>query len=192
MGVGPDGRGVVLYDVSEELPTHGSRRYVTRDLSEIRAQYVHHSGARRKGDSFLHMRGSARYVVESRGWPGFAYHVWHPYPDVLDEEGNRIVYRGNLDSVCTYHAGEGPNRKGIAHVLQGNLTKEDMSEAQRCTLPTALKWFANLYGITPRPIGHFQVEDGHAKALCPGRAGKAWVMGYQAGRESRRHDARWT
>lgn len=188
LGTARDGRGVVLYDVSDELPRHRSKRYAKRELSSVRAQYVHHSGAMRKGDPFMHMRGSARYDIEHHGWPGFAYHFWHPHFEVLDKDGNLVIYRGNPDDVCTYHAGHGPNQKGIAHVLQGNLTKLDMSGAQLRTLPVALKWLGQQYGISPRPIGHFQVTDGHAKATCPGRSGKGWVLGYQAGRESRRFE----
>lgn len=181
LGVGADGTSVALYDVVDELPAHPSRRYRQRELEAIRGQYVHHSGKMRKGDPFLHMRGSAGYSIRAEGWPGFAYHLWHPYFDLFDDDGNRVVYRGNPDTACVFHAGSGPNRKGLAHVLQGNLTRTDMSEAQAQTLPVALKWYAQLYGISARPTGHFQVDDGKAKASCPGRSGKGWVRGYQAG-----------
>ena len=180
MGVGHDGRAVALYDVTDLLPVHASKRYKTRLRSAVRAQYGHHSGALRKGDPFAHMRGSARFAVQSRGWPGFAYHTWQPFFDVFDKDGNRVVYRGNYDETCTYHAGTGPNAKGIAHCLQGNLTARDMSEAQAQTLPVTLWWFARELAIAATPIGHFQAKDGHAKDSCPGRSGKAWCLGWQA------------
>lgn len=185
MGIGHDGRGIALYDVVDLLPTHRTKRYHPRPLDGIRTQYVHHSGALRKGDPFNHMRGSARFVVQSRQWPGFAYTTWLPFFNVFDDDGNRVVYRGNPTELRTFHGGQGPNRKGVAHCLQGNLTARDMSETQANTLPVTLRWFAHELAISPTPVGHFQIgPDGHAKATCPGRAGKAWVQGYQAAREA--------
>lgn len=182
MGIGSDGCGVALYGVVDELARHESKRYSRRSTEQIRRQYVHHSGALRGGDPFEHMAGSARYVVRHRGWPGFAYHTWIPFFDVFDRDGNRVVYRGNLDETVTYHAGAKPNRKGIAHCLQGNLSKREMSEHQMVALPVVLKYFAKRHGITDVPIGHFQATDGHAKESCPGMSGKAWIHGYQASR----------
>lgn len=185
LGVGHDGRGVVLYDVSELLPYHRTKRYRGRSLDVVRAQYVHHSGTLRQGDPFEHMKASARYAIRHHGWPGFCYHIWYPLFDVFDSEGSRVIYRGNPDTIRTYHAGQAPNYKGIAHCLQGNLSTKDMSEAQLCTLPVALRWYAHRLAVSPRPFGHFQATDGHAKDSCPGRAGKAWCLGYQAARRIR-------
>lgn len=188
MGRGSDGRYVALYDVSGLLPGDG---YGTRPLEQIRRQYVHHSGVLRKGCPFRHMRGSARYSVRKRGWPGFAYHLWHPWWDEFDAEGERIVYQGQPFEARTWHAGAVPNSLGIAHCLQGNLSRRPMSEAQQMTLPVAIQWVAKTVGINATCLGHFQAEDGRPKASCPGESGKAWVLGFQAGRASRAGSSPW-
>ena len=181
MGVGSDGRAVALYDVSELLPRSRAKRYRQRPLEQVTQQYVHHSGALRKGDPYRHMLGSARFAVRSRGWPGFSYHTWIPHWDDFDPEGRRIIYLGNPIGTRTYHAGTGPNDRAIAHCLQGNLSAKDMSPGQAVLLPVVLEHFASQLGILPTPRGHFQAPaDGHAKEPCPGRAGKAWILGYQA------------
>jgi len=184
LGVGADGSLVALYDVVDLLPVHAKRAYRTRCLEQITRQYVHHSGALRGGDPFEHMRSSAAYVVKKRDWPGFAYTTWIPFHETFDNDGCRVVYRGNLDETITFHAGATPNRKGIAHCLQGNLSKREMSTHQQVTLPAVLTYFARKFGIAPIPIGHFQADDGHAKASCPGMTGKAWIRGFQAGRKA--------
>ena len=184
MGVGGDGVQVALYDVVNELPRHRERRYGRREAEQIRGQYIHHSGALRGGDGFAHMCSSARYVVKHRGWPGFAYTTWIPFFDCFDSAGARVVYRGNYDETVTYHAGKGPNQKGIAHCLQGNLSRREISTHQQMVLPVVLAFFAQKLGIPDQCIGHFQATDGSPKATCPGISGKAWVLGYQAGRKA--------
>lgn len=183
MGTGPDGKGVVLYDVRDKLPTHKTKRYRSRPLEKVTQQYVHHSGRYLAGDPFIHLQVSTRYVVQKRDWPGCPYHYWHPFTDVWDEDGFRVVYRAQLDSTRTYHAGTGPNNRAVAHCLQGNTSSKGMSDTQHCTLWVALHWVAQTLGISPRPFGHCQAPgDGNAKPSCPGTEGTAWVKGFQAGR----------
>jgi hypothetical protein len=188
LGASSDGNAVALWDVAHLLPVHPTKRYRMRTLDDIRQQYVHHSGALRKGDPFAQMLGSARYAIASHGWPGIAYHTWVPYHEVRDSENRRVVYRGNADEVRVYHAGPGPNERALAHCLQGNLTAGDMSEHQSEALPVLIQWCAINLAISPTAVfGHFQApDDGHRKDSCPGRAGKAWVLGYRSGRDSRR------
>jgi hypothetical protein len=180
---------VVIYDASRLLPRHRTKVYRTRSEQSIRRIYVHHSGSLGK-PGLAGLIASARYVVKERGWPGCPYHLWVPYQDLLDESGDRVVYRAQPNTARTYHAGSAPNDKGLAIALQGNLTSADMSEHQLEVLPVLIEHLAQELGITDIPLGHFQATDGHVKASCPGRSGKAWLLGWKAGRKATK-GSRW-
>jgi len=158
--------GFVVYDATGLLPEHHSRAYERRSApSEI---YVHHSG--RLGRPGL--RGalnSARYVVSHRDWPGLPYHYWIP----RDTTGR--IYRCQQDDVRTWHAGAGPNDRGLAICLQGNTSRKPPPSNQFAAL-------AALIDDIDLPVaGHCEApSDGHAKASCPGSHAMAFLEGFRA------------
>jgi hypothetical protein len=178
------GHGVALYDVSHLLPQHADKDYRSRRRSRITEQYLHHSGRLGK-PGYAGLRNSARYVVRHRGWPGAPYHTWIPYEDLFDEKGRRVVFRAQPSTARTYHAGTGPNNRGVAHCVQGNTTQHPLSDQQIACLPEVLKYFAQDLNIkSTKLFGHFEANhrgDGHSKASCPGSHASAWLQGLRGG-----------
>jgi len=165
--------GVAIYDVSNLLPQHRTKRY--RDRKTTKEVYVHHSGKLGK-PGLAGLRGSARYVVRYRNWPGCPYHYWIPFEELTDEAGNLVVLRAQPEIKHTYHAGKGPNQRAIAVCLQGNTSARPASTFQLQCLAALLNWFA-----LPKVLGHCQAPpDGHPKATCPGSHAMAFLAGLQA------------
>ena len=165
------GGGVAVRDVSMLLPTHKTKKYKSRPYpTEL---YVHHSGrAGKQGYNGLH--NSANYVVRYRDWPGCPYHYWISYDPVIDSQDNLVVFRAQPTHVRTYHAGTGPNTRGIAVCLQGNTTLRPASEFQ-------LECLGALVNYLNLPVcGHCEAPpDGHPKPSCPGTHAMSYLMGYR-------------
>lgn len=179
--------GIRLYDVSHLLPRSPSKRYPRRNLSKIVRLYLHHSGADHpERDGFEAMADSARFVVNHRGWPGFAYTFWLARNADRDPDGELVVYRGNPDDARTYHTGGLANGHGVAAVLEGNTTTQGMTHDQVEALEALIPWTWENY---PRTVGRELFIAGHAesrrfggsgKRTCPGTAALEWIREYRA------------
>lgn len=164
--------GMSIYDVSALLPRHQTKRYQKRDVDHVGEVYVHHSGKLGK-PGYEGLALSARYSVLTRGWPGCPYHLWIPYaPDI--ESDHLVVYRANWDDVHTWHAGKGPNERGVAIALQGNTTVRPPSDDQLYCLYRLLEWYQ-------KPVlGHCEAgQDGHPKPSCPGTHCMTFLAGWR-------------
>jgi len=172
------GDGVALYDVAHLLPQHRSKRYRHRSRTAVSEMYVHHSG-RLGHPGYAGMHNAGRYVVNSRGWPGFPYHTWICRAPVYDSTGNAVVFRGQPDIVRTYHAGSGPNDRAVAHCLQGNTTRLPPTDFQLTCLGAVINWYRE-QNILP-VFGHCEAgTDGHPKATCPGSHAMAFLQGVRS------------
>lgn len=171
-------KGIALYDVTHVLPRHPRKLYAERDPAQICRVYHHHSGALGK-PGFDGARRSARYVVESRDWPGFAYTFWLAYEADRDPEDRRVVYRCNRDETRSYHTGAQSNTHGVAVCWQGNLREREPSEDQQEMAEALYAWTLGHYQLADdRPHSfHSEAGDfgGRAKSVCPGPHVEAWV-----------------
>jgi len=176
-----------LYDVSHLLPTHRHERYRRRHVDGIDLLVVHHSGRLSKHhQAYDGMRNSARFVVTQRknrdgtsGWPGFPYHAWIPYGEVLDDAGRRVWFRGQQDNVRSWHTG-GLNKRGWSICLQGALSKHPPSDHQLAVLADAVPWAVARFGLCEDHIvGHCEADryGGHRKDACPGTHAMSWIGG---------------
>jgi len=164
---------VAIYDVTDLLPKHRTKRY--RNRRTTKEAYVHHSGKLGR-PGLAGLRNSTRYVVRYRDWPGCPYHYWLPFEKLTDEAGNLVILQAQPELRRTYHAGTGPNSRAIAICLQGNTTARPASAFQLECLGALLHWLA-----LPSVLGHCQAPaDGHAKATCPGSHAMAFLAGLQA------------
>lgn len=164
---------VAIYDVTDLLPKHRRKRY--RNRQHPQEVYVHHSG-RLGRPGFEGFRNSARYSVNTKGWPGTPYHYWIPYHGVRDDDGHLVVFQGQCEEARTYHAGTGPNDRAVAVCLQGNSTLRAPSAAQLTCLGALLFDYSS-----DKIFGHCEAPgDGHAKATCPGSHAMAFVYGVRA------------
>ena len=62
-----------VIDLRGKLMVHPWKRYQRRAYEKIDTWVVHHVGA---GDTTLPPHNTARYHVQSLGWPGIGYHYW--------------------------------------------------------------------------------------------------------------------
>lgn len=187
----PIAPGVVLLDVTAELPRHPTKRWARRSLQGIRRVYVHHSGALGR-PGLAGMQASARYEIEHRdgdkpepGWPGFAYHFWMPFEPMVDEGGSLVMYRGNPDAVRTYHTGGPCNVHGLGLCLQGDLTRQGPSASQQTLLTAFLPWVLAQHRLSLPDGLSWHSESGRfggtGKPSCPGAPTVAWLSAYRDG-----------
>lgn len=172
---------VALYDVSHLLKRKVKEE--KRDVSKIVRVYHHHSGADGRA-GFDGLSASARYVVDSRGFPGPAYTYWLAFEPDTDPAGRMVVYRCNADDIRSWHTGAKANAHGIAIAWQGNLGARKPSAAQREMAEALMAYVTARHGLT-MPLGvsyHAEADKfgGRAKASCPGPHVTAWVHEYRA------------
>lgn len=171
--------GVALWDVSHLLPGKG---YPKRDPAKIDRAFVHHSGALGR-PGLEGIIASARYVVEQRGWPGFAYTYWIPAETVRDDEGRMVMYRGQPDDRRSYHTGGDANTYGVACALQGNTTRRPLTESHIECMEAWIPWIAERYGLRmPYALGWHSIATTLGapknKPSCPGRHAQTWLEAY--------------
>lgn len=186
----PSGETVALYDVSALLPTKGGKPQPARKPgSKIIRWYVHKSG----GEGPNGLRGilaMVRYVVRQRRppFPGAPYTLWAAREPERDAEGRLVLYRLVADDRRSWHTGGDCNDHGAALVLQGNLSKRDLTPDQRIVAEAGL-----MYATGPRypdldaadPVStHSRSEQfgGTGKSICPGEYGEAWLAAWLADR----------
>lgn len=110
-----------MIDLRGKLPTHKTKKYSTRKLTDIRSIAIHHS---------LTLTGSpeafATYHVNTNGWPGIAYTF------VVQRDG--IVYKCWDPEKITYHVGNS-NKHAIGICMVGDFrTQQPTPEQYQATL----------------------------------------------------------
>jgi len=172
---------VVLYDISRLLPAHKTKKHRTRTASRIKYIIIHKSGA----DGRAGLNGAidcARYVVDSRDFPGMAYTFWLPRSPLLDEKGRFIAFRCQPDTVCSWHTNTRMNTEGVGIGVQGNYDGDggailrNPTPAQWTMLEALYSYLLARHNIdlsadTSALTGHFE----HGKPVCPGDALVAWI-----------------
>lgn len=140
----------MINDIIESLHKHGTKKYRSRSINDIKNIIVHHSGT----DSGS-AEAFARYHVESNGWPGIGYHY------VIDKLGN--IYRCNRLETISYNT-SGNNFDSVGVCLIGNFDKVMASDVQMLALRNLTD---NLVGhLGPLEINwHSKYKD----TTCPGK-----------------------
>ena len=177
--------GIVVIDISDELPKHPTKKYSLRK-DPVTALFVHHSGADSGHDgidAFIpmanwHVYGETEHKTR---WPGIAYHWGITLRRSLDTDGNLIIYQLEPANVVSYHTG-GCNRFSEGIVLQGHLGETPLSNFQVECLEALIPWRCEVLGIDyHKDLGwHSRADDwgGHKKATCPGKYAVEWLERY--------------
>lgn len=110
-----------MIDLRGKLPTHKTKRYSNRKLTDIRSIAIHHS---------LTFTGSpeafATYHVNTNGWPGIAYTF------VVQRDGT--VYKCWDPEKVTYHVGNS-NKHALGICMVGDFrTQQPTPEQYQATL----------------------------------------------------------
>jgi hypothetical protein len=94
----------MIENVTAQLPHHATKKYSTRLLNEIDTLVIHQTDGEDDGD--LSPWRTASYHVNSKDWPGIAYHYM-----IIDS--GKSFQINELESI-SYHAGnENTNSVGI-------------------------------------------------------------------------------
>lgn len=171
---------VALYDVSALLPRRAHRRGldIRPDEARIDRVLLHHSGAlgRRGFEGALR---AVEFAVRKRRFPGAPYHFWVPHEPVFDSTGRIVVYRLAEDAYRAWHTGAEANDFGVGVAVQGNTSKNGLSESQRQCLEALFPWLAERHGIDRSRFGAHREGKKFGgrknKWACPGKEAFAWL-----------------
>jgi hypothetical protein len=182
----PSGEAVALYDVSHLLPTlRGRPQPARKPGAKIVRWYLHKSGGEGP-DGWRGILAMVRYVTGQRKppFPGAPYTLWAARNPERDADGRLVLYRLVADDRRSWHTGGDCNDHGCALVLQGDLSKRDLTPAQRIVADAALQ-----YATGPRypdmdqsdPVStHSRSKryGGTGKSVCPGEYAERWLDGW--------------
>jgi N-acetyl-anhydromuramyl-L-alanine amidase AmpD len=139
-------------DVIDDLPKHPTKRYQTRQRSQIDNLLIHHSA----GPPSVGAAPIARYHVDDKGWPGIGYHYF-----IYDD--GRIEQTQPLEAIA-YHAGEA-NRFSVGICLAGDFMDQPPPDAQLLGTGQLAAWLLSELDLpleAIQPHKHFRATD------CPG------------------------
>jgi hypothetical protein len=145
-------------DISADLPQHPTKRYDKRDLSQIEQIVVHHVGV----DAVVPPERTARYHVNTKDWPGIAYHFYATM--------NGDAFQTQPLDIISYHCGGMCNVKSIGICLEGRWMDKEPPEAQLEATREVIGW---LFAHLPQPLtvfGHREV----GQTACPGNTWSQW------------------
>lgn len=139
-----------IIDKVNRLPRHPTKKYATRELSELKYIVVHHSGTvSGTSESF------AKYHIDTRDWPGIGYHY------VIPKDG--VIEKTNYNTTISYHVGE-QNRESIGICLVGYFDIEEPTQEQYNSLAWLIKDLLKAY-----PILEVKGHRAFKSTSCPGK-----------------------
>jgi hypothetical protein len=138
----------------------GSETYARRQLSDIRYIVVHHSGI----DVDSTAPSIAQYHVNTKGWPGIAYHF-------LVHWNGGVDYVGDIETVRYNVAGR--NRECLGVCLPGDFSARIPSQQQ---LDSCLRLVSYLRWLLPNATvaGHRDLALKGFESECPGATWPEW------------------
>lgn len=148
--------------IVDELPKHPSKAYKKRPLQQIDTIAIHHTVS----PSDRTIASIARYHVDSRGWPGIAYHF------VIKADGQ--VFMTNYMDTISYHAA-GHNDHTIGIALQGDFSNAHpparQLDAAKNLVAALRNYFNSMYGIDLKVAPHRALSQ----TACPGNTWQEWL-----------------
>ena len=172
-------REVAIYDIADLLPRIPHRR--SRDQRPTGAfidrTILHHSGALGRGGYEGAFR-AVKYAMK-RGFPGAPYHYWIPFEPVFDASGRYVIYRLAEDEYRAWHTGAKANDFGVGVCVQGNTSRNGLSDAQRVCLEALFPYLMRRHDLEARDFGsHREGKKFGAKRnkwACPGKEAFKWL-----------------
>jgi hypothetical protein len=145
--------GAQFTDLRTSLPHHATLKYETRPLSAIQQVILHHTATAQSTT----WQTVATYHVNSRGWPGIAYHLG------VHADG-RVALLNDPETI-SYHAGNA-NGSSVAISVMGNY-ETDAVNAMLWQRILDVKTVLAAYLGRPLPMsGH---RDTTSATVCPGK-----------------------
>jgi N-acetyl-anhydromuramyl-L-alanine amidase AmpD len=148
-----------IINIVDQLPHHPTATYQTRQLSDITHIAIHHSA----GSGNASPADIARFHVNTREWPGIAYHF------LIQPDGT--IYQTQRLKTISWHVANN-NKKLIGICLNGNFITIPPQQKQL----DATKWLvAQLRNQFPNIEikGHKDFPD--QQTACPGDSYHQWL-----------------
>lgn len=152
--------GASFEDVHATLPTHPTKTYTRRAVTDITQVVLHHTDA----PTVTTWQAVAHYHVNGNDWPGIGYHV-----GIRDYGGRCMVSLLNEPETRSYHAHAVGNNSGLAVCVAGKLddrapTAPELDALTR-TVAVIRRWATWRQGLIVN--GHGDVPGNETE--CPGR-----------------------
>lgn len=156
--------------ITGDLPTHETKEYEERFLTEIGQIVWHHVGDRTGAD--VSPENTARFHVNKRDWPGIGYHFY------IRKNGQ--IYQTQDLGTVSYHCNGQEGRRGLCNLLSVGVCLEGSFMAGR--VPTAEQlssarelnaYLLKLLGLSKSAILQHKQVPGH-KTACPGATVDEW------------------
>ncbi|MEE9220000.1 MAG: hypothetical protein V3U34_00485 [candidate division NC10 bacterium] len=174
--------GVMLHDVSADLPRNSAKRFRIRKKDPT-TLFIHHAGVDNGKDGVEAVRRMASYHVYHKNWAGIGYHYAITKRPLHDDQDNLVVMRVAPESTVRAHT-RGCNRFGTGLVLQGHLGEEDLSHFQEECLEAFVPWWMETNNrFCKRGLGWHSNSwkwGGIPKRACPGKHSVGWLEDYRA------------
>lgn len=144
-----------IVDLIGKLQTHPAKKYPTRALSSIQYLVLHHAA----GPENQTPQEIARFHVETRDYPGIAYHY------IVDATGQ--VYKVQRATTITWCVHK-QNTKSLCVCLIGNREVNPISDAQYVAAVDLFRQLRQGYTVPLDHVRGHREMPGQATA-CPGK-----------------------
>lgn len=161
------GNNYTVIDARAYVGRHGGG-YGPRPLSAVQRISIHHSVGNEPQDvdgELAELDSIARFHVEGRGWPGFAYHL------AIAPSG-RVYSTGDLGTL-RYVVGNG-NRENVAICLLGDFTDHPPTDAALHAAWACAHEIQYELGRFVPILGH-RDTPGTEPTACPGTTYRDWL-----------------
>ena len=148
-----------IVDIVDELPTHATKTYNTRDLDSVTDLIIHHTVSPDDRTAAQ----IAAYHVNGRGWPGIAYHY------LIGADGT--IEQTNYLETMSYHA-SAANSYSVGIALKGDFTTEHPTDEQLAAAAWLVDWLGNELDNIDAVYGHREAAG--AATQCPGNSWDEW------------------
>lgn len=147
-----------IQDMIDKLTKHGSKRYGTRPLSDIKTFVIHHSAV----PATVGPKRIADYHVKSLDWPGVGYHF------LVAADG--VIYQGNAIATVSFHAAK-VNPRGVGICFLGSFQKTVPPEPQLHAGARLVAWLLQELDLD------LEVVKGHQEYMQTACPGNQWLRG---------------
>jgi hypothetical protein len=149
--------GQEFEDLTGSLPRHATERYSKRPLSDINKVVIHHTETARSTT----WQSVASFHVNSRGWPGIAYHI-----GIRQYNGVLRVSLLNPPETRSYHAHTEGNDHGLAVCIAGSFGSIEPLPSEIDAARRVVAVVRNFLGRNVDVVGHKDVIGNDTS--CPG------------------------
>ena len=146
---------MAIIDLVRQLPTHPTKEYPRRPITAIQFLVLHHAAGPENQTPFE----IARFHVETRKYPGIAYHY------LISTAGQ--VYKVNYATTVSWCVA-GQNAKSLCVCLIGNREVNAIPDAQYIAAVDLFRDLREAYGVPiERVKGHREMPN--QSTACPGK-----------------------